>query len=465
MQFPFVGGSYEGRSKDINSQRCVNLYVEVDQQGGKVPIALFGTPGLVEFCDTGIDFALRGMHVFDGVLYAVCGSSLYGIDTTGTATYLGALNTLTGPVYMANNPTQLMIVDSTYGYIWDGTTVTQIADTDFMGAGGLTYQDGYFIVPVPDTIYAQLSDLNDGTSWDPTQLISVEGKPDSILAVFSDHRELWAFKKQTTEVYYNSGGTVPFTRKIDEILERGIIAPASVAREDNTIFWLDDRGIARRAEGYNPKIISTRHIEYQWSQYDTLSDAIGFCYVQEGHTFYVLTFPGANKTWCYDITTGIWHERMSSFDYVDGRWRANCYAYFDGKHLVGDYANGKIYEMSLDTYADDGEPIKAIRRAPVVHDDRKWLFHRNLEIEFESGVGLVSGQGQTPYAMLRWSDDGGHTWGNVHPVEIGKIGEYTKRARWKKLGRSRNRIYEVTITDPVKRVIVGAYLDVEKGVS
>jgi hypothetical protein len=109
--------------------------------------------------------------------------------------------------------------------------------------------------------------------------------------------------------------------------------------------------------------------------------------------------------------------------------------------------------------------LKALRRGAVIHDDRKLIFHHTLEIEFEAGVGIETGQGDDPQAMMRWSDDGGHTWGNEHWANIGKIGEYARRARWNKLGRSRNRIYEVSISDPVKRVIVAANLTASKGIS
>ena len=289
---------------------------------------------------------------------------------------------------------------------------------------------------------------------------------DDVVCAFSDHRELWLFGTKSTEIWYNSGsGSPPFDRKIDEILERGISAAASIAAEDNTLFWLDDRKMVVKADGYRPAVISTREIDYQIAQYSDVLDAIGFTYSQEGQTFYVLTFPTGNATWVYDAATGEWHQRTSYPSPYNNRWRANCYAYFDGKHLVGDHSNGKIYELDLDTYADDGNIIKAIRTGAAVHEKRHLLFHNTLELEFEAGVGLVSGQGSDPTVMLRWSDDGGHTWSNEHWKAIGKIGEYSKRARWSKLGRSRDRIYEVSITDPVKRVLISANLDATKGMS
>ena len=470
IEIPIIGGAYTARSLNLNAQKCVNLYPVISDKGSK-PAGLYGTPGLVEFCDPSDARVVRGAHAFGDYLYAVIGDTFYQINTSGTATSKGTVSTATGKVWMADNGTtgnQLMVLAGTSGYVYDQSadTFAIIADADFPSASSLTFQDGYGIITRSSTGQFWISDSYDFTSWDATYYATAEGNVDDVVCAFSDHRELWLFGTKSTEIWYNSGsGSPPFDRKIDEILERGISAAASIAAEDNTLFWLDDRKMVVKADGYRPAVISTREIDYQIAQYSDVSDAIGFTYSQEGQTFYVLTFPAGNATWVYDAATGEWHQRTSYPSPYNNRWRANCYAYFDGKHLVGDHSNGKIYELDLDTYADDGNIIKAIRTGAAVHEKRHLLFHNTLELEFEAGVGLVSGQGSDPTVMLRWSDDGGHTWSNEHWKAIGKIGEYSKRARWSKLGRSRDRIYEVSITDPVKRVLISANLNATKGMS
>jgi hypothetical protein len=190
-----------------------------------------------------------------------------------------------------------------------------------------------------------------------------------------------------------------------------------------------------------------------------VDDAVGFGYVMEGHAFYQISFPSADTTWVIDATTGYSLEKRSfkTGSTQFGRHRANCYAYFDGRHLVGDYENGEIYEMDLDVYADDGEVMPAIRSGPIIHANGHRIFFNGLEIDFETGVGLITGQGDDPQAMLRWSDDM-HTWSNEHWKSIGKIGEYAEPVQWHRLGSATQRVFEVSITDPVKRVITGARL-------
>ena len=70
-------------------------------------------------------------------------------------------------------------------------------------------------------------------------------------------------------------------------------------------------------------------------------------------------------------------------------------------------------------------------------------------------------QGALAEAMLRWSDDGGHTWSNEHWESMGRIGVYGHRTIWRRLGMTeklRDRVYEVSGTDAVKVAIMGAEL-------
>lgn len=473
MQTSFIGGAYKGRSTDINAQVCINYYPEVDQMEAKNIRALFGTPGLVQFATTSTVQEVRGFHVVGAYLYAVAGMNLYRIDSGGSVdTITGTLNSTTGKVWMADNGTELVITDGVKGYIYDTSLagdLTQIADADFPIPSSVAFQDGYFIVTEKDTGKMYISASYDGNTWDPLDYATAEAHPDDAQMVIMDHRELWVFGEQSIEVYYNSGDAdFPFDRVPGVYIQEGTDAPGSVCRCQNTLFYLNHKGQVCRINGYNPQVVSTPHIEYMISTYGTTSDALAYSYSQEGHEFYVLTFPLAQITWVYDAVTSYWHQRRSyptDLHGDDGRHRGNCYALFDRKHLVGDYENGKIYEMSMSTYTDDSEAIRRIRAAQIIHNDRKLIFFNAFEIDFESGVGLYTGQGNDPQAMLDWSDDGGHTWSNEHWVDIGAIGEYRARAVWRRLGRSRNRVFRVSISDPVKTVIIAAHLDAQLGVA
>jgi hypothetical protein len=463
MQINFAGGAYETFSKNLNAQECVNFYVHIDQEGGVSQLSLRGTPGLRVWKDTGYPAEVRGVHKFNSFLYAVVGNRVYRVSNSGTSTLCtGTLETSSGYVSMADNGAQMMIVDGDFGYTVVSTTVTRITDSGFVSSPEtVTSQDSYFLVTWRNSNYVAISDVGDGTSWDATQEFSAQGYSDNVLSVISDHRDLFALGESTFEVFYNSGDTVPFTRRPGSTQEVGTGAKHSLVKLDNTLFFLSDNYQAVRLEGNNPVAKSTRSVDYQIAQYETKSDAIGMPINIEGNAFYVITFPTANKTWCYNAASNFWHQLTSYPN--EGRWRGNCAEYFNGKNIVGDYDNGKLYEVDFDTYTDNSELIRRIRATSAVKNEGKNIFHHQLEIFFEHGVGLITGQGSDPQAMLQYSDDGGHTWSSELWRSAGKIGKYEWRAVWNRLGASRHRNYRLIVTDPVKWVVTGANLEAEIG--
>jgi hypothetical protein len=240
---------------------------------------------------------------------------------------------------------------------------------------------------------------------------------------------------------------------------------------DNSIFWLatDNRGFGtvQRAAGYTPQRISNHAVEFAIASYSRIDDAVAYSYAQEGQSFYVLTFPTAGATWVYDASTNLWHERAYRNPSTGNltRHRSNCQMNFAGKTLVGDWESGNIYEMDLNVFTDNGQPIERIRACPHIANDGKLQFFHSLELFMQTGVGLATGQGEDPQAMLQWSDDGGYTWSNEHWVSFGAIGQRLTRARWRRLGRGRDRVFRVSISDPVRVVMTGATLEARAGMS
>jgi len=377
----------------------------------------------------------------------------------------------TGPVSMADNGTQLFIAANGPSYIYNNTTNAfgPITDPDFPGAVTVAYLDGYFVFNQPNSQLMWVTQLLDGTSIDPLDFASTEGAPDGLVAVSSNFREIWAFGTNSIEVWYDTGASdFPLQRIQGAFNELGLAAPFSVAKVDNGLFWLGrDRrgqGIVYRANGYSGERISTHAVEWQIQQYADLTDAIAYTYQQDGHSFYVLIFPTANTTWVYDLATQAWHERAGFANGAFTRHRSNCQMAFNHEIVVGDFENGNIYAFDLDDYSDNGSIQKWLRTWRALgpgKNDLKRSAQHSLQLDVESGVGLNTGQGDDPQVMLRWSDDGGHTWSNEHWSSMGKIGQFYKRVFWRRLGMTlkiRDRVYEVSGTDPVKIAIMGAEL-------
>jgi len=321
----------------------------------------------------------------------------------------------------------------------------------------------------PDSQKVWVTSLLDGLSVDPLDFASTEGSPDGLVAINVDHREAWMFGTDSIEVWYDAGlADFPLTRIQGAFNEIGCVAAFSVAKLDNGLFWLGTdargQGIVYRANGYTGQRVSTHAIEYAIAQYRDISDAVAYTYQQEGHAFYVLTFPTGNATWVYDVATQAWHERAGWYNGSFTRHRSNCQCNYEGNTIVGDFENGNIYKMTLNVYADNDQPqkwLRSWRALPSGQNNLKRTAHHSLQLDCESGTGLANGQGDDPQVMLRWSDDGGHTWSNEHWSPMGKIGAYYQRVFWRRLGMTlklRDRVYEVSGTDPVKVAIMGAEL-------
>ena len=247
-------------------------------------------------------------------------------------------------------------------------------------------------------------------------------------------------------------------------MDIGCAARKSVVKLDNGFFWLakDERGQGQivRSIGYQPKVVSTPAIDYAISQYSDISDAVAYSYQEDGHAFYVITFPTGGATWVYDTSTNLWHERAYA-NQTSGqleRHRGVYHAFFNGIHVVSDYNQSIIYRMGLDLLDDDGVNITRLRSTPHIAQENMRILWRTVEIDIETGTELGA---DDPQMAMRWSDDSGNTWSNWRLGSWGKIGEYKKRVRFRRLGYSRDRIYEISIVSDNKVSVVSAYADVE----
>jgi len=450
----FARQTYQTRSGSASIERLVNMYLEQNPQGAKGPVTLYGTPGLVSFATPGSG-PIRGMQFMNPLLYVVSGSELYTVSTSGTTNLVGEIGD-TGQVFMTENGSHVAILTRGRAYAVNATSIIELPES---GLNGAAYQDGYGIFTQQGTQQFWITGLDDMTTIGGTDFSSADTLSDTMVGCISDHRELWLFKERSIEVWYNSGAAAfPFTRASSGIIERGCLSGGSIAKDDNSVFWLGDDGAVYQAAGYTPRRISTPAIELLIGNTMDASTTSSWTYRQEGHVFYVLAF--SDLTLVYDITTGLWHERRS--DGLD-RWRVNSYAFAFDKHLVGDYETGEIYELDLDTFTEDGETIHREATAPTLHANGTRAYMYEFYVDMDNGVGLNDGQGSDPTLLLDWSEDGGETYENVVEASAGKIGKYHHRATWTRLGGFRQRSVRLRITDPVKIAIVGAYARVEGG--
>jgi hypothetical protein len=446
------GESYQARSGGVSSQRCVNLYLEQNPSTQKGPVTLYGTPGLKRWGTFGSG-PIRGMCALGPKCYIVSGSTLYAAGWNGDAVEVGSIAG-SGPVRMVANATHVAIATQNELYAANLDGVISLPES---GMSSVAYQDGYVIFTQAGTEKFWLSGLDDLTTIDALDFSSADAFADALVGCVSNHRELWLFGERSTEGWYNSGNaTFPFERAQGAFLEIGCKAAGSIAKAQRSVLWLGHDLYVYAAQGYQAQKISTHGIDRLISEVSDPTAAEAFVYDQDGHTFYELSFP--LLTIVYDLSTGLWHERKSE---GMSRHRVGCYSAVFGKRLVGDIEDGRVYELDLDTYDDDGDTITRSVSTPTLFAATRKVTLARLSLDMDAGVGLTAGQGSDPRAMLDWSDDGGVTWGPRIEAAIGPLGARKYEVIWGRLGSFRQRTLRVSISDPIRVAITGAYASLE----
>jgi hypothetical protein len=377
----------------------------------------------------------------------------FGTGTGGTGSYVV-------------NGTQTVGSETMYALNF---SVLPSSDGGFSGADVVDIVDNYFVYNRPNTQQWGASGILSPIS-PQLSFSSKDGAPDNLVSIIVDHREVYLLGETSSEVWIDAGlFPFPFQRIPGTNTQHGIAAKFSVARLGNSFAYVS-RNLRGQAQimmmnGYTPTRISTHAVENTLVD-KYISDARAWTYQLEGHEVYVVSFPTLDLTWAYDVSTNMWHKWLSVDNQnVFHRHRGNCQANFQNMNLVGDYANGLVYQLDKTNYTDNGNEVRRIRRAPHMVSDYQRQYFDELQIYFQPGVGLSNGltANENPQAMLRWSDDGGSTWSKEYWVSIGTQGAYKNRAIWRRLGWARDRVFEVVVTDPINAVIIAANLKASAG--
>ena len=488
MKVPLLGNPYQGRISIASGQRAINLYAESNDPSPQSPFEFtqYPTPGSALFSSVvvpaGANGKVRGIYrTTQGGAYIVVGSTVYALTSNGGTSYVGSIPDLPSQVYMYDNGLVTVLVDGTAtGYAIDITTNAfgTIIDPSFLGADFVVYLDTFFVFNRPGTnqFYISLSLVNfslltAGISFDPLDIAAKSGSADNIASIVVLHQNLWLIGTLTTEIWIGTGSADFFFQQVQgAYIDHGSVAPYSAANQDVVAFWLmQDRegyGIIVKATGYDVSEISTPYIVSQIQSYITVADAIGFCFQLDDHSFYAIVFPTANVAWLYDLSTEQWCEWgvLDAQGNID-RPRANCCMFVFGKVLVGDYANGQIFELDSDIYTDVGEPIYRLRTFMHMVNSLNRISYKQFIAYMEAATANPPGAPIDFPVFLRWSDDGGKTFGNPVQQNLGQGGDFGRQVYWNRLGMARDRIFELTWSAPFETALNGAYVDTQEHAS
>ena len=487
-------GSQLARSPLANAQRCLNLYPEINSKDSPVPLTFYQRPGLRLVAQGPAGGPVRGLYrASNGKGYAVIGQLVYAISPTWGLTQIGQISSTAGtPVYVTDNGASALLVDgSQQGWTWPlaSNAFSQFSDPTglFQGATRVATIDGFMIWNVLGTNQFG-STLDFSLTIDPTYVAAKANYPDPIQSLLVNHRQILLVGQLTSETWYDAGLTAfPFAQLPGADHEHGTGAPYSLADADVSTFWLGQNrqgaGIVMRTRGYKAERVSDHAVEYAIRKIKNavgISDAIGYCYQQDGHLFYVLTFPAGDQTWVFDDSNELWHQQAwTDSNGLLHRHRGNCFAYINDQNVVGDWQNGSLYVMDPTVYSDtvygNAGPITFARGFPHLSSvlvnlgqpglDRPvpWSGQRvqftKFQLDLQCGNAGLDAAGHPPLVKLRWSVDRGVTFGQTVLQAAGPPGAYETVPTWQALGIGRDVVFEVEYSLAGEAALNGAWID------
>ncbi len=463
VPFSIIGPSYQSRSKPLSSQQTKNWYPQFSEQG-KDKFVLLPFPGLKLLGNaTGAD---RGFHRMAEVLFQVKGTELFSIDKLGTHTSKGTIPG-TGRAIMADDGINLFIVTDLRVFQYNGVSVIEVTDPEITGAKSVDFINNQFLYTKDR--FTTVSDVGNGASASGLNIVGAESNPDNLVRDFVFEQTIWRMGVRSGEAWYNSGvGNPPIARIEGQIFDVGLGAINSIAKTDESFYWLGDDNTIYRAVGGSRQRISTDAISNAIQKFSRVDDAIGYTFTIQGQNFYWITFPSGNKTFIVNENLGEngWFELSSGVGVgeTSARYQGSSIISAYGKNIVADEINGNVYTLDLDTYKNNDEILHRARVSTSINGDLvgakgKRIQMSRLELIMETGVGVIDGQGDNPRIMIEASYDGGRTFSAGTWARVGRLGEFVLQVEWFSLRTFYDLIIRVSTSDPVNYSIYSASID------
>lgn len=477
MRLALTGKPYFSKSIIASNQRSINNYAEInDDPQAPVPITLYPMPGTTIFGIPDVLGTSRCTYRTSiGTAYTVVGQRVYFVSSNASLVFIGTITDRPSQIIMADNGLALVLVDGVQGWAIDLATndFAEIIDPAFYGADYVVFLDTFFVFNRPDTnqFYISLSMvtyamLTGGTAFDPLDIAAKAGSADPIVGISTTHKELWLIGELTTEVWIGTGAAdFYFQLQQGAYIDHGCAAQFSMANKDIFTFFISQdkqgNGIVVSAGQYQLNEISTPALVSEFKSYTTLADAIGTCFQISDHSFYVLSFPTANKTWVYDLTNGLWNE-WAWYNQTTGnldRHRINTAMFAYGMNLIGDWETGKLWKLDPDVFQDADVPIIRMRTFTHLLDDSfNRISYKNFDADIETGT-IQTYVDDEPQISLSWSDDRGKTFNFPVEQSLGNIGEYASVVSWNRLGMARDRVFKLQWSINADYALNGAFIE------
>lgn len=455
-----TGGTYQSRSRPLSTQRTINLYPQISEQG-KEQLVLHSFPGqkALSEADDGVD---RGQYVMNEVQYRVVGTSLYKVDVSGSHTQKGFVTGDERCIFADDGENLVIISDKVFIYNAFTDTFNENTNVNLTNVQAVTIINNQFIYTTLNLSFmAQPGDPADVSGLDG---IGAESNPDKLVRDYAFNQTVYRFGQRTTEPWYNSGtGRPPIDRIDGQQISVGLGAIHSVANTDRAVYWLgDDKSIYRISGGASERI-SDDGLSNTIERMTVISDAFGYTFTLQGDDFYLITFPSEDRTFVVNESLGKsgWFELSSGTQ--GGAYSGTSLVEVYNTLRIGN--RGKLATLDLDEYTQEGDTMlrQRVTRSFSGQDlglKGNQILMSRLEFIMETGVGLITGQGVLPRMRVETSIDGGRSFAHSAWVELGRMGENTLRAELYNMMQGTDFVFRLTVSDPIAVSIYGGAIDV-----
>lgn len=387
-----IGGFYADDSLPWADQDTLNwLPVKAEVGGTRTPIRFSTPPGLKPYQQIGFG-PIRGMHDLEGGRFIVSGRYLYRITNTGVGVPIGIIPG-TGRVQMTHNQfqtgNQLLVENGEGGggYVYDSTngSFQKITDEGYPGSISSDYLDSFLLGVEPLGRFWFHSDLANATSYNTLDRYEAEASPDRIVGLAVSQFEVVVFGQRTIEFFYNAGSATGTFQNRRQTITRGCASRHTIAKLDNTLFWLGDDGIVYRMNGYSAQPVSTGPMHRAFAGLNW-SNAFAYTWEDRGFKIYYLTFPDG-KTWGYDVVSGLWTRRGS---FGLDRWRLTHTVKWGNDWYGGDFQSGRVWNLAWGYYLEGDQEFISERTSPCMHDNQSNIGIPSAELVFDTGQGPLT---------------------------------------------------------------------------
>jgi hypothetical protein len=430
MQIPILNGVFTDSDGDFRSSYPVNM-VPVPKRQGISNGYLRPAEG-IDSVSTGPGTA-RGSINWNGLLYAVMGTKLVSVASSGSVTEIGDVGG-TGDVSMTYSFDRLAVASGNKLFLYDGTTLTEVTDADLGTVLDVIWIDGYFMTT--DGTSLVVTELTDPTAVDPLKYGSSEVNPDSIKGLEKLDNEVYAINRYTIEVFDNVGGTgFPFARIESAMTEAGAVGTHAFAIYGEVLAFLGGKknepcSIWTTLNGQLSKI-ATREIETLLQEYTEAQLATARLEVKHDKLNAHLQIHLPDKCLVYDaiasqaVEEPVWHV-LSSGANGEGQYRGSYLRWVHDAWFVFDPQSSAFGKLTSSHAHHWGAVVGWSFGTDILYNKGNGaIFH---DLELVCLTGRVA-NGKDPTITTQYTLDG-MSWSVPRAIKVGKVGDRMKRLVW-----------------------------------